>query len=56
VKGRYALADRLTRYSDRLHGERTDLDPVREAVIAGAGFGHISPTLAYRFIETIELP
>ena len=26
------------------------------SLIAGAGFEHISPTLAYRFVETIELP
>jgi hypothetical protein len=24
--------------------------------IAGAGFGHLSPTLAYRLVEVIQLP
>jgi hypothetical protein len=24
--------------------------------IAGAGYGHLSPTLAYRFAETVQLP
>jgi hypothetical protein len=37
--------------------EATDLEAL-DAIrpIAGAGHGHLSPTLAYRFIEIIELP
>jgi hypothetical protein len=46
-----AIADALENTRD-LPGE---VSSVAQRDIAGAGFEHLSPTLAYRFVEVVQL-